>query len=146
MTESAAITLWLAEELGRDDLVPPPGSSDRARFLRWLIFLVANIYPTYTYGDVPARFVSTEAAQEDFYGRVDAYRVKLYGILEAEAGAPWFLGDRFSALDIYVAAMTHWEPGAEWFTKETPKLRAIADRTRQEPRLKETWDRNTPDA
>ena len=48
MTESAAITLLLAERTGRDDLVPQPNAPDRARFLRWLIFLVANIYPTFT--------------------------------------------------------------------------------------------------
>ena len=51
MTESAAITLHLADVTGSHDLVPPPGDPARPRFLRWLVFLVANIYPTFTYAD-----------------------------------------------------------------------------------------------
>src|SRR5262245_57626263 len=47
MTESAAITLHLADVAG-GDLVPPPGEATRPRFLRWLVFLVANLYPTFT--------------------------------------------------------------------------------------------------
>ena len=44
MTESAAMTLHLADLSGRDDLVPGPAAAERAAFLRWLVFLVANIY------------------------------------------------------------------------------------------------------
>ena len=44
------------------------------------------------------------------------------------AGAPWFLGERFSALDLYLAAMTRWRPGVLWFAKRTPKIAAIAKR------------------
>ena len=42
MTESAAITLHLADLTGRDDLVPGPPAAERAAFLRWLVFLVAR--------------------------------------------------------------------------------------------------------
>src|SRR5713101_3232666 len=51
LTESAAITLYLADMTGSEEFVPPPGSVERPDFLRWLIFLVANVYPTYTYAD-----------------------------------------------------------------------------------------------
>ena len=43
MSESAAITLLLADITGQDSLVPGPGAPQRAAFLRWLIFIVANI-------------------------------------------------------------------------------------------------------
>jgi GST-like protein len=49
MTESAAITLHLADVAGSNALVPASGDTFRPRFLRWLVFLVANIYPTFTY-------------------------------------------------------------------------------------------------
>lgn len=58
MTESAAITLHLAEASGRDAFVPPVGHPARPPFLRWLVFLVANVYPTFTYADDPKRFVA----------------------------------------------------------------------------------------
>lgn len=72
LTESAAITLHLADLTGRDDLVPGPQAPERAAFLRWLVFVVANIYPTFTYADDPARFVKTEAAAQPFRAEVDA--------------------------------------------------------------------------
>jgi GST-like protein len=110
MTESAAITLHLADVTGSHELVPPTGDPARPRFLRWLVFLVANIYPTFTYADDPARFVTGEAAQAAFRESVDAYAQRLWGLVENEAMEPWFLGARFSALDIYIAVMTPLAP------------------------------------
>lgn len=55
LTESAAITLHLADATQSADLVPGPGENARPAFLRWLVFLVANVYPTFTYADDPAR-------------------------------------------------------------------------------------------
>jgi len=146
LTESAAITLYLADMTGRDDLVPPPGSAKRPDFLRWLIFLVANVYPTYTYADEPDRFVSDAAARGGFRANVDAYAQRLYAILDATARTPWFLGDRFSALDIYVAVMTRWRPGRQWFAENTPQLHAIATRADAIPQLQAVWSRNFLDA
>jgi len=142
MTESAAITLHLAELTGDDSLVPAPGSAGRLAFLRWLVFIVANIYPTYTYGDDPSRFVSGPEAQKDFRRHVDDYRMRLYSVLEDHAGAPWFLGERFSAIDIYVCTLTRWEPGREWFEAHAPKLCAIAAATREVDVLRSAWQRN----
>jgi GST-like protein len=144
MTESAAITLHLADATGRDDLVPAAGHPARPRFLRWLVFLVANLYPTFTYADEPQRFVADPAAAKAFRDKVDAYAQRLWRIVEAEAGAPRFLGDRFSALDIYVAVMTRWRPRRAWFAQAAPKLSAIARRCDAETRLKPAWDGNFP--
>jgi GST-like protein len=135
LTESAEVT-------GKDSLVPRAADAARAPFLRWLVFLVANVYPTYTYGDEPSRFVEGEEAQKSFRSHVDAYAKKLYAVLEGVAGAPWFLGERFSALDIYVCVMTRWRPKREWFAANTPNLAAIAARTEQVPQLVACWGRN----
>jgi GST-like protein len=142
VTESAAITLYLAELTGKDSLVPAPGSAERLAFLRWLVFLVANIYPTYTYGDDPSRFVSGVDAQNDFKRQVAEYRMRLYSVLEDHAGAPWFLGNRFSAIDIYVCTLTRWEPGREWFEPHAPRLCAIAAATSEVDALQGAWQRN----
>jgi GST-like protein len=144
MTESAAITLLLADMTGRDDLAPGPAAPERARFLRWLIFMVANIYPTFTYGDDPARFVGGDVGRSTFRANVDAYAQRLWGILEAEAAGPWFLGDRFSAVDIFIAAMTQWRPQRPWFAAHTPKLYAIATSADALPGLASVWVRNFP--
>ncbi|HUD43610.1 MAG TPA: glutathione S-transferase family protein [Dokdonella sp.] len=126
MSESAAITLYLADLTGRDDLVPGPHEAERAAFLRWLVFLVANLYPTFTYADDPRRFVADAAAAQAFRARVDDYALSLWRIVETAAVGPWFLGERFSALDLYIAVMTHWRPRRAWFAEAAPKLHAIA--------------------
>lgn len=142
LAESAAITLHLAEVTAKDTLVPRAGDAARWPFLRWLVFLVANVYPTYTYGDQPSRFVDGAEAQQSFRSHVDAYAKKLYSVLESAAGAPWFLGERFSALDLYVCVMTRWRPKREWFAANAPKLAAIAARAERVPQLAACWRRN----
>jgi GST-like protein len=146
MSESAAITLLLADVTGSESLVPGPGAPERAKFLRWLVFLVANIYPTFTYADDPARFVSVNAARDPFRAATDAYAQRLWRQVEREAGTPWFLGERFSALDIYVDIMTRWRPKRGWFEIETPRLFAIARRADALPELADVWKRNFPNS
>ena len=144
MSESAAITLLLADITGRDDLVPGPRASERARFLRWLIFMVADIYPTFTYADDPARFVADDAARPGFRTSVNDFAKRLWRIMEAEAVGPWFLGSRFSAIDVFIATMTRWRPNRPWFVADTPKLAAIATRAEAMPEMVSVWRRNFP--
>ena len=124
--------------------MPEPRSPERARFLRWQMFITANIYPAYTYMDVPARFVCDEDAQEGFAKAVCDRAKGLYAILEGEASSPWFLGKRFSALDIYICTMTRWLPRRPWFDKHTPRLVAIADASESIERFADVWARNFP--
>jgi GST-like protein len=62
--------------------------------------------------------------------------------VEAAAGSRWFLGDHFSALDIYIAVMTRWRPGRKWFEANTPKLVAIARKAAEKPELAAVLARN----
>ncbi len=144
MTESAAITLHLADLTGRDDLVPGPKAPERAAFLRCLVFIVANVYPTFTYGDVPTRFVTAEAAAASFRSELDTYQRRLWTIVEGAAGTPSFLGERFSALDIYLSVMTRWRPGPAWFVENTPRVSVAALRTASLPTLAPVIERNFP--
>jgi GST-like protein len=140
LTESAAIVQYLAEVAPDAGLAPPAGDRDRPAFLRWLMFFVAAIYPTFTYGDVPTRYVSNDGDQ--LRRTTDERRHALWRQLEGEAKAPWFLGDRRSALDLYVAVMTRWRPRRAWFAEHCPRLHAIAERCDREPRLAEVWAAN----
>jgi GST-like protein len=143
LSESAAITLHLADLTGRDDLVPGPRAAERPDFLRWLVFLVANVYPTFTYADDPSRFVKAdETVRRAFRAEVDGYAQRLWGHVEAAAVGPWFLGPRFSALDVYLAVMTQWRPKRPWFAAHAPKLLAAAERTEALPAVAPVMARN----
>lgn len=135
LTESAAITLLLAEIAGSDSLVPAPHDPARPAFLRWLVFLVANIYPCFTFADDPARFVADDAARAPFRAAVNAHAERLWGHVEAACGTPWFLGERLSAIDAYLAVMTRWRPGSPWFEASAPRLIAAGRRFAALPAL-----------
>ena len=142
MTESAAIILYLADLVPNAGLVPLEPSARRTDFLRWLIFIVAAIYPTFTYGDDPSRWVKDKTAQGELKASTDAARERHWLQLEGTIRPdPWILGG-FSALDIYLTVMAHWRPRRQWFKAYTPKLDAIARAGLALPELKNVWERN----
>lgn len=61
MTETAAIALMILDQ--RPDLAPAPGTPQRQQFQRLLVWLVANVYPTFTYADYPERWAPAAAEQ-----------------------------------------------------------------------------------
>jgi GST-like protein len=128
LTETLAIVHYLDELAPQAGLIPPRGDATRAKFHRWAVFLIAAIYPTYTYGDEPGKWVADAAGASALKESTDRHREKLWLQVEAEAGAPWFLGEKPSALDLYFAVMTHWRPRGKWFEANTPKIAAIAKR------------------
>ncbi|ALS98120.1 glutathione S-transferase N-terminal domain-containing protein [Lacimicrobium alkaliphilum] len=146
ITESAAITLYLADITKSDELVPAADSPERCAFLRWLVFLIANIYPTFTYKDDPSRFVTDKSAQEDFSKNVGQYRSRLWKIVEEAVQTEQFPTNRsFSALDIYLCVMTRWQPGRDWFAQHCPAVYNIARRVDGHPKLMACWQHNFPE-
>jgi GST-like protein len=141
LTESAAIVIHLAEINPACGLAPPAGDPDRRAFLNRLIWFVSVVYPTFTYRDYPERWAPD--APEQLAGNVDAFRGSLWLQFEAEVGeGPFVLGDKPSALDLYVTAMSHWRPRRPWIAEHCPKLHAIALRAEALPALASVMQRN----
>jgi len=140
MTESAAIALHLGDQAPESWLVPPADAPERALFLRYLVWLVANVYPTFTYGDYPARWSPGDS--DKLLETTNAYRKRLWQWFDGEAKGPYVLGERMSVLDIYIAIMIHWRPTRAWFATNAPKLTAIADRTAEHPVIADVIARN----
>lgn len=143
MTESGAIFLHVADIAPGSGLAPRPDDPARPAFLRWLVFICAAVYPTFAYGDEPTRWVtdpiSAAELRENTLKARKAYWLQIESQIEP---SPWFLGAEFSALDIYVGAMTQWRPGRAWFKSQCPKVHAIAIGVDSDPRLAKVWARN----
>ena len=89
--------------------------------------------------------INAAAYKDKLRATTDAYRDKSWRIVEAAiAPRPWFLGTRFSALDVYAKVMTHWRPRRDWFKDNCPKLMSVALAADKEPRLAKVWQRNFP--
>ena len=142
MAESLAMIHYLNDLAPKAGLIPPKGDAARVPFLRWSAFVVAALYPTWTYGDEPAKWVEDTQGAKQLRESTDNHRKALWGQVEEIAGEPHFLGSRFSALDLYVAAMTRWRPGIAWFGKNTPKLFAIAQKASATPGVADVMKRN----
>jgi GST-like protein len=136
MTESAAILLYLDGISPHTGLIAPPGAPDRAVFLNRMIWLVAAVYPTFTYGDEPSRWTHAGPAAGILRERTDKHRESLFLQWEQSFGpGPFARGATLSALDLYLVAMTAWRPKGGWFPKHTPRLMAAADAAAAHPTL-----------
>jgi GST-like protein len=136
MTESLAILHWIQDEAPSSQLIPPRGDPKRAAFYRWVVFLIAAVYPTYTYGDDGKKWVAGNAdAAKALRESTNTHRQNLLAQMEAACGSPHFLGERFSAIDLYLAAMCHWRPGRKWWAANVPKLLAAADAAIAKPEV-----------
>ena len=142
LTESLAIVNHVHDLAPQAKLIPFPREDTRVDFLRWSTFLVSALYPTWTYGDEPAKWVEEPKGAKQLRESTDRHRQTLWLQVEGAAKAPYFLGEAMSAIDLYIAAMTHWRPGRKWFVANTPKLVAIAEYTSATPGVADVIARN----
>ncbi len=127
MTQSAAILITLDEHHPKARLLPPPGAPDRSHALSWLTFLVAEIYPLVEMFDYPARFVPPETVETGVRSRIRVLMRERWRLVEAAAASEGsFLLAGFSAIDLAITIMSHWDIGAEWRARECPKIERIA--------------------
>ncbi|MCU5775552.1 glutathione S-transferase [Erwiniaceae bacterium BAC15a-03b] len=136
MTESAAIALQLL------DRHPQLAPADRTRFYHLLIWLVANVYPTFTYGDITSRW--TLLGERELLDSTERYRQQLWLWLESQitSPGPYLFGAKISLLDAYLAVMVAWRPQKAWFAEHTPKIMAIAQQVRELENIKPIIVRN----
>lgn len=144
LTESAAILLWLADR--HPGLAPPPGDPARGPFLRWLLFLAGAVYPMYTVGDFPDRWVEDAAAQEALKAATVERTLRCWRTLEQSLEpAPWLLGGTPTVLDVYAAMMSRWRPGRDSIRAVAPRVIAACERAEALPAIAPVWARHFPE-
>ncbi|MDX1481412.1 MAG: glutathione S-transferase family protein [Woeseiaceae bacterium] len=146
LTETAAILIYLSERFTAPPLLPSPGTADRARALRWLLFIASELYPLIEIIDYPQRFVpeplSVQAAdaQRDHARSIWKRRWRI--VENAVGGDPWFLPAGFSALDLYVAVVSRWAQLDDWRRANLPRVEAIAAALAARPDCEAAWARH----
>ncbi|MEZ4704009.1 MAG: glutathione S-transferase family protein [Bdellovibrionota bacterium] len=136
LTETFAIAQYAQLMCPEYTFIP----SQDIHFWRWIMFINAAIYPTFTYGDSPQKWVRPLDGQKDLRKSTDDRRKQLWGQMEGQGKLPYFLGDEFSAIDIYIYVMSHWRPGYDWFVQSCPRLASIAQKVEMHPKLQDLWD------
>ena len=140
LTESAAILMTLADGHPGAGLLPPPGSTERAVALRWLVYLVAEIYPIIEINDYPERFAEPGAAAMGLRDRIRAtLRARWLPVEAAIAGSPWLMPSGLSIVDFHIATMSRWSLGRDWRTETLPRVEALTAAIAARPRSGPVW-------
>lgn len=142
MTESAAMVLHIHDVAPQAGLVPADAGI-RPFFFNLLIVLVGAVYPTFTFGDEPKQFGLNDAAASTLRSESDARRMRIWQHMETQITPhPHALGSALTAIDLYLAVMTTWRPGREWFSENCPKLLSAAEAAARIPAIGEVIARN----
>jgi glutathione S-transferase len=106
VTECAAICAWLADAFPEAGLAPAPGDPARGPYLRWMFFGAGPLEAAVTakaLGLLAPADKAGMAGYGSFEQVVDALE---YAV--GASGGPWLLGERFSALDVYLGSQIGW--------------------------------------
>lgn len=109
--ETAAICQHLAETHPEGQLMPLPGSQERAHFLKWLSWLSTTLQQALILYFYPHRWADTPEAAAQVKRHAQARVMTLLEQLEAQLashGQPWLLGERYSLLDPYALMLCRW--------------------------------------
>ena len=140
MTESAAIILWLCEQLPQ---LVPTDPATRAQFYRWMVFIPANMYAIYPFRDFPQKWVDGEDAQKAFREKLTERQKLFWALLESQLQPmPYLLGENMSALDIYLAMLSKWTPGRQWIAESCPKIIAAVTLAEANSIVAKVWEKN----
>ena len=115
--EAAAICLHLCDTHPEAGLAPKVGTAERAHFYKWLMWLTNTLQATLIVYFYPERWVS--AGNDSGTAQVKALAEIKVGVLldqlDAELAkqaqthtAPWLLGAKYSAVDIYTLMLCRW--------------------------------------
>ncbi|WP_136659090.1 glutathione S-transferase family protein [Nitratireductor sp. XY-223] len=108
--ETAAIALSLADRHGA--LAPPPRSSDRPAFLKWLFFLSNTLHPDLRQLFYPKKYIGPDAAMLEVQARMTRDRLdghfKVLETAYADLEHPFLLGSDPTIVDIYAALCLRW--------------------------------------
>ena len=142
--ETTAICMHLADAYPHARLAPPPGSSERAHYYKWLAWCTNTLQATLMHYFYPERMVSDgdahAAAQVKTRARerVDA----MLDILDAELaahGGPWLLGSAFSAVDPFALMLCRWTRGFPRPARALPHLAPYLQRVLGRPAVQRAF-------
>lgn len=145
-TETAAILLWLSETHGA--LAPPPGSTERGAFLRWLFFTSNTLHADLRLHFYPEQYAGTPEALPAFRALTETRLLRHLAILEdlAKTRPDWLRPEAPSLLTYYLATALRWlalypVDRRGWFDlSRFPALATIAEAMESRPAARAVAD------
>jgi len=143
ITESAAISLHLADNHPDAGLLPPTASSERARVYRWLFYASANIYEAVLRLYYTDDFTTDAGHLDQVQDSARAHMDNAWGLLENELGeGPYLLESSYSVIDPYLLMLTNWHENPDVLFDQNPKLKRLCETVRARSAVKRIWSQH----
>ena len=145
LTESAAIVLHIADSHPDSDLLPSPGSVERAQVYRWLFYSVANIYESDLRLYYSERFATDAHCVASIKNKAREDMDSAWELLEQQLGnGPYLLGDQYSVIDPYLLMLVYWHEQPQDLLARCPKLKRLCETVYQRPAVQRIWLQHYP--
>jgi len=137
--ETGAILLYLADIFSDKNLAPAAGSSDRAEFYKWIVYLANTLHASYGLYYVPGHFTKEDVGKDKI---AEAARERLLGIFtfinQQLAGKQYLVGNTFSLADLYLhmLASPNWTVDMTEEVKSLSNLQSFLDRISEREAVK----------
>jgi len=146
MTESAAMVLHITDRHPEAKLAPPAGSSESARFQRWLVFMATAVYNADLRLFYADRFTTDASAVDGIAARARTDLDRYFAILDdALDPGPYLLGEGFSAVDVYLWMLASWHPDTAQLFADNPRIAKLAKLVEARPAVARVWAENRED-
>ena len=103
VTEAAAICVYLADAFPQAGLAPKLDDPKRGTYLRWIFFGVGCFEPA-----VMDKMLGRPPVERTGAIGYGTYETMLAALATALTPGPWILGERFSAVDVFVGSQIHY--------------------------------------
>jgi glutathione S-transferase len=143
LTESAAMMIHLADLHPQSGMSPSVGSPERARFLRWQVYLATALYMSDLRLFYPERYTLAPSEAAGIKARAEETMNQEFAIYaEALGQGPFLLGARMCAADIYAAMLCSWAPDVAALFAAHPVLKRMYDGVLMNDAVRKVWERN----
>jgi glutathione S-transferase len=129
VTETAAICVYLADAFPQAGLAPKLDDPKRGTYLRWMFFGVGCFEPA-----VMDKMFNRPPFERPGASSYGTYETTLATLETALKPGPWILGERFSAVDVFVGSQLQFAVMTKAI-EPTPLMQAYVDRIAARPAL-----------
>lgn len=145
MYECAAINVFLCDRHPQAGLAPTAVDPHRGLFLQTLVYFASSVQNAFQLTYYPFRFADTAEGEPGAERRGVRRLRETWKVIDDQIGGnQWVLGERFSAVDIYLFMLTTWLRASKNHpsTDEFPNVKRIADAVVTRPSVQlvyENW-------
>lgn len=145
MYECAAINVFLCDRHPEANLAPGINEPERGLYLQTLVYFASSVQNAFQLNYYPQRFADTPDDEPSAQRRGIRRLRETWKVIDDQIGDnQWVLGERFSAVDIYLFMLTTWLSPSQGHpsTDEFPNVKRIADAVVSRPSVQlvyESW-------